>query len=54
VTHALPLTHAVALARPLMNGGVPAGVAVHVAVLVAYAVVAMYVALVLARRRLLK
>ena len=54
VTHALPLTHAVALARPLMNGGVPAGVAVHVAVLVAYAVVAIYVALVLARRRLLK
>ena len=54
VTHALPLTHSVALARPLMNGEIPAGAAAHVMVLIAYAIVAIYVALVLARRRLLK
>ena len=50
---ALPLTHAVALARPLMQGVVPDGVAVHVLVLGLYAVVSSYFALALARRRLL-
>jgi lipooligosaccharide transport system permease protein len=54
VAQALPLTHAVALARPLMNGVVPEAIAWHVGVLVAYAAVATYAALVLARRRLLK
>jgi lipooligosaccharide transport system permease protein len=54
VSQALPLTHAVALVRPLMNDAVPAATALHVAVLLGYAVVAWYVALVLARRRLLK
>jgi lipooligosaccharide transport system permease protein len=54
VAQALPLTHAVALVRPLMNGSVPAAAAVHMAVLVGYAGVACYAALVLARRRLLK
>ena len=48
-----PLTHAVALARPLMNGTVPQGAGLHVLVLIAYAAVALYAALLLARRRLL-
>jgi lipooligosaccharide transport system permease protein len=52
--HAMPLTHAVELARPLMNGSVPQGIAIHLAVLLAYAALSLYVALVLARRRLLK
>ena len=51
---ALPLTHAVALARPLMTGSVPASATLHVLVLCAYAVASLYIALVLARRRLLK
>lgn len=51
---ALPLTHAVALARPLMNDAVPAAVLPHLAVLAAYAVAGFYIALVLTRRRLLK
>ena len=49
-----PLTHAVELARPLMSGVVPESAWLHVLVLVAYAAVSLYVALVLARRRLLK
>ena len=50
----LPLTHSVALVRPLMNDALPDAAAAHVVVLVAYAAVACYAALVLARRRLLK
>ena len=50
----LPLKHAIDLARPLLTGHVPAGIAMHVAVLLAYAFVAYYAALVLTRRRLLK
>ncbi|MBI2510086.1 MAG: ABC transporter permease, partial [Betaproteobacteria bacterium] len=53
-TQALPLTHAVELARPLMNGAVPGDIALHLAVLAAYAVASFYIALVLTRRRLLK
>ena len=51
---ALPLTHAVALARPLMTGSVPGSATLHVLVLCAYAGASLYIALVLARRRLLK
>ncbi|MDB5902995.1 MAG: Transport permease protein [Betaproteobacteria bacterium] len=51
---ALPLTHAVALVRPLMRGVTPDAPIAHLSVLVAYAVLACYAALVLARRRLLK
>jgi len=54
VSHFLPLTHAVELARPLMLGAVPANAALHVLVLAAYAAVSLYAALVLARRRLLR
>jgi lipooligosaccharide transport system permease protein len=50
----LPLTHAVALARPLLLGQVPEAVVPHIAVLLAYAVVGFYAATVLFRRRLLK
>jgi lipooligosaccharide transport system permease protein len=54
VSQALPLTHAIALVRPLMNDVVPLSILTHVLVLLTYAVLACYVALVLARRRLLK
>ena len=50
----LPLTHAVALARPLMQGSVPTDIALHLAVLIAYATVSFYLALILTRHRLLK
>lgn len=50
----LPLKHAIDLARPLMLDRVPDNVVLHVAVLLAYATLAYYVALVLTRRRLLK
>lgn len=48
----LPLTHAVDLARPLMTGSVPPQVMLHIAALLAYALVGFYVSLVLFRRRL--
>jgi lipooligosaccharide transport system permease protein len=50
----LPLTHAVELVRPLMNGAVPAAWPLHAAVLVAYGAGGFYIALALTRRRLLK
>jgi len=54
VSAALPLTHAIDLVRPLVNDRVPQDVALHVAVLLGYAVGGFYAALVLIRRRLLK
>jgi lipooligosaccharide transport system permease protein len=54
VSNALPLKHAIDLARPLMLGRVPGAIALHVAVLALYAIAAYYVALALTRRRLLK
>lgn len=53
VSAVLPLTHAVLLARPLVSGSVPTNIALHLLVLVAYAIIAFYIALVLSRRRLL-
>lgn len=53
VSAVLPLTHAIQLARPLVNGTVPAGIATSVAVLAAYALVSFVVAVWLTRRRLL-
>jgi len=50
----LPLTHAVALARPLLLGEPPSEIVVHVLVLLAYAAAGFYAASVLFRRRLLK
>jgi lipooligosaccharide transport system permease protein len=54
VAEFLPLKHAIDLARPLLMGRLPAGILLHVAVLLAYAGAAYLVALVLTRRRLLK
>ncbi|MEQ1556361.1 MAG: ABC transporter permease [Gallionella sp.] len=48
----LPLTHAIALARPLLSNTLPPQFILHIAVLVAYALCGFYVALVLFRRRL--
>jgi lipooligosaccharide transport system permease protein len=50
----LPLKHAIDLARPLMLDRIPDQVPLHVAVLLFYASLAYYAALVLTRRRLLK
>ncbi len=48
----LPLTHAVALVRPLVAGGPVTDVALHLGVLVAYAVAGLSIATVMVRRRL--
>jgi lipooligosaccharide transport system permease protein len=48
----LPLTHAIAMARPLLLGEWPTGVALHVGVLLLYAVAGAYLASILTRRRL--
>jgi len=50
----LPLSHAIDIARPLLAGRVPDFIVLHVAVMLAYACGAYYIALVLTRRRLLK
>jgi lipooligosaccharide transport system permease protein len=49
----LPLTHGVAIIRPLMTGGWPGGVVGHVAVLLAYTIASHQAATRLVRRRLL-
>lgn len=54
VTALLPLTHAVALARPLMGGSVPVDALGHLAALALFAAGGFYLALILTRRRLLK
>jgi lipooligosaccharide transport system permease protein len=53
VSSALPLTHAVLIARPLVAGVVPVDALTHVLVLLGYIVTGFYAALVLTRRRLL-
>lgn len=52
VSAVLPLTHAVDIARPLMNGAWPPDLLLHVAVLCGYAIFGFYLSLVLFRRRL--
>ena len=54
VAGALPLKHAIDIARPLMLGTIPGSIPLHVAVLAAYAGTAYCVALLLTRRRLLR
>lgn len=49
---ALPLTHSVALARPLITGGAAENVLLHLAVLALYGLVALGVAVTLLKRRL--
>jgi lipooligosaccharide transport system permease protein len=50
----LPLTHAVAMARPLLSGEWPASVLLHAGYLMVVAVAAFWIAVGLARRRLLR
>jgi lipooligosaccharide transport system permease protein len=50
----LPLAHGVAVARPLMQGSLPADLLLHLAVLGGYGVAAFQLALALTRHRLLK
>ncbi len=52
VSSILPLTHAINLARPLLNGAIPAQFLLHIGVLAGYALAGFYVSLVLFRRRL--
>ncbi|MFA6969991.1 MAG: ABC transporter permease [Gallionella sp.] len=52
VSNVLPLTHAVNLARPLLNGAVPASMLADMALLAGYALAGYYVSLVLFRKRL--
>ncbi|MDD2913968.1 MAG: ABC transporter permease [Gallionella sp.] len=54
VSAILPLTHAINLARPLLNDSVPVDFIWHAAVLFCYALAGFYVSLVLFRRRLSK
>lgn len=54
VAEVLPLAHVVQLIRPLLAGQWPVDVPTHVAVLLAYALLGFVLAVVLARRRLLK
>ena len=49
----LPLSHAVALVRPLLSGEIPAQALTHVVVLAAIAITSFWIALSLTRRRLL-
>jgi lipooligosaccharide transport system permease protein len=51
VAQALPLYHGVQLVRPLVAGNWPTNVPIHIAVLLAYAVLGYAIALYFARRR---
>ena len=50
----LPLAHGVEAIRPMLFGRLPEGLAVHLAVLAAVTVVALWIAVALTRRRLLR
>jgi len=52
VSSVLPLTHAIDIARPLLNDTVPANWLLHVSVLPGYALAGFYVSLALFRKRL--
>jgi lipooligosaccharide transport system permease protein len=52
--YVLPLSHAVALVRPLLNGEIPGHALLHVLVLAGIAITAFWIALSLTRRRLLR
>jgi lipooligosaccharide transport system permease protein len=49
----LPLTHAVALTRPLVAGGASGAFVLHLGILAGYAAATFYVAVALVRRKLL-
>jgi len=48
----LPLTHAIDMVRPLLNGIVPESILLHITVIVAYTLTGFYLSLVLFRNRL--
>ena len=52
IANALPLTHAVALGRPLLLGRWPEAPVLHIAVLAIYGIAGFWVAMVLFRKRL--
>ncbi len=52
VSAVLPLTHAIDLARPLLNGSTPDNIVLHLAVILAYTLAGFYLSLVLFRNRL--
>jgi lipooligosaccharide transport system permease protein len=52
VSALLPLTHAIDLVRPLLNGTGPENVVLHITVIVAYTLAGFYLSLVLFRNRL--
>jgi lipooligosaccharide transport system permease protein len=52
VSSVLPLSHAIDLARPLLNNAIPAHFVLHITVLLGYTLAGFYAALVLFRRRL--
>lgn len=52
VSAILPLTHAVNLARPLLNGAMPVNILADMTVLASYALIGYYLSLVLFRKRL--
>ena len=54
IVKVLPLSHAIALVRPLVAGQAPEQVPLHVAVLVTYAVVGYLAASIFVRRRLIQ
>jgi lipooligosaccharide transport system permease protein len=54
IVEIFPLAHAVALVRPLVAGQSVENAALHAGVLLAYAAITYYVAVVLVRRRLIK
>ncbi|MDJ0928642.1 MAG: ABC transporter permease [Gammaproteobacteria bacterium] len=54
IVNVLPLSHAIALVRPLVAGQAPEQVPLHVAVLVTYAVVGYLAASIFVRRRLIQ
>lgn len=52
VSAILPLTHAIDLVRPLLNGTSPENIWLHIAVILAYTLAGFYLSLVLFRKRL--
>ena len=52
VSAILPLTHAIDLVRPLLNGTIPENIWLHIAVILAYTLAGFYLSLVLFRKRL--
>jgi lipooligosaccharide transport system permease protein len=54
VSAVLPLSHAIDLVRPLLNGVTPDSILLHLAVLLAYTLLGFYLSLILFRNRLSK